>query len=462
MRRNKEAGQALITAAVAMVVLVGFAGLGVDMGVMRYERRLQQTAADAAAIAGANNLAATSGGVIAGGQNAAAANGFADTGGGALSACTASGATVGTVCVQISDPASGPTTGPHAGNPKYVEAYVAKVQPTYFMKIMGVTTAVVTARAVATNTSGGPNNGCLFTLGKPTDSIEGVNINGNATLDAVNCGIVDDGDFNTQGNSLFVSAASFGLSGSPNQTGPGGTVTCPSTCPTPMIAQPDPLASLTPPCSGASCGAGTSTKISGGTCKSGCGNVSCAGNTCTINPGTYSDITLSGGATNIVFNAGMYVIDGGSFGGANNCNSACLTIPANATATGTGVTFYFTNSSTVNITGTPNITLTAPSTGTYAGILMYQDPLDTNQGPAPAGPALGGNSGSSYNGILYFPKDQLTFFGNAGGTNCNQGYSAGMVVTESFALSGHPTVCLQGPAGLPPGVNPITVATLVE
>ena len=54
MTRNKEAGQALIAALAALgIVLLGFAGLGIDIGYMRYEKRLQQTAADAAAIAGA-------------------------------------------------------------------------------------------------------------------------------------------------------------------------------------------------------------------------------------------------------------------------------------------------------------------------------------------------------------------------------------------------------------------------
>src|SRR5690348_6709475 len=370
MRRNKEAGQALVLVAVGMVVLIGVSGLGVDMGVLRYEKRLQQSAADAAAIAGANNLAyPASGGVIAGGQAASATNGFTDNAGGALSSCTASSATVGTICVQISDPASGPTTGPHAGNPKYVEAYVSEVHDTYFMKIFGVRKQVVTARAVATNTSGGPNSGCLYTLGPPTSSIEGVNINGSAVLNATNCGIVDNGDFNTKGNKLIVNADSFGVSGSANQSGPGGTVTCAETGPCPVYGTPaaaDPLSGLVPPCSGASCGAGTSIKISGGSCSgTGCGNVSCASGTCTINPGTYSSITLSGsgGTPNVVFNAGTYVIDGGSFGGPNNCNSACLNIPANATVTGTHVTFYFTNSSTVNITGTPSITLSAPASG---------------------------------------------------------------------------------------------------
>jgi hypothetical protein len=117
----------------------------------------------------------------------------------------------------------------------------------------------------------------------------------------------------------------------------------------------------------------------------------------------------------------------------------------------------------VNITGTPNINLTAPpSSAPYAGILMYQDPTDTNEGPAPRGPTLGGNSGSSYGGILYFPSDQITFFGNANSGNCAAGFSAGIVIADSMAMSGHPTVCLQGAAGLPPGTDPILNATLVE
>ncbi len=61
MRRNSEAGQALAITIVVMVALIGFAGLGVDMGMLRYEKRLQQSAADAAAIAGANDVAFPSG-----------------------------------------------------------------------------------------------------------------------------------------------------------------------------------------------------------------------------------------------------------------------------------------------------------------------------------------------------------------------------------------------------------------
>ena len=53
MRRNSQAGQALVIAALGLTVLMLAAGLAVDMGYMRYQKRRLQTAADSAAIAGA-------------------------------------------------------------------------------------------------------------------------------------------------------------------------------------------------------------------------------------------------------------------------------------------------------------------------------------------------------------------------------------------------------------------------
>jgi hypothetical protein len=92
-------------------------------------------------------------------------------------------------------------------------------------------------------------------------------------------------------------------------------------------------------------------------------------------------------------------------------------------------------------------------------MLMWQDKNDTNVGPAPNGPTLGGNNGSQLNGILYFPSAQLTFFGN------NTTLSVGVVVSDSLALSGSPYVTFQGAPGVPGGLPPsftAGTATLVE
>jgi hypothetical protein len=142
------------------------------------------------------------------------------------------------------------------------------------------------------------------------------------------------------------------------------------------------------------------------------------------------------------FPAGTYVLSGGSF--------TCHGTP---TITGTGVTFYFTNGATFICSGNDTVQFSAPTSGTYQGVLFYQDPNDT------VGPTLGGNTGTFFNGILYFPKSTITFFGN------NTTIATGIVVADSFALSGHPTVNLAGAAGIPGGLPPgFTVgnATLVE
>jgi len=55
-RRRCEAGQVLIFVALAIPVLLGFLGLAIDMGYLRYVKRQVQMAADAAAIAAANEI----------------------------------------------------------------------------------------------------------------------------------------------------------------------------------------------------------------------------------------------------------------------------------------------------------------------------------------------------------------------------------------------------------------------
>jgi hypothetical protein len=142
-------------------------------------------------------------------------------------------------------------------------------------------------------------------------------------------------------------------------------------------------------------------------------------------------------------NAGTYYINGA--GG--------VTMNGGGTVTGDGVMMYFTNGATIDTTGGGNkldISLTPPTSGPYAGILMYQDPNDTS------GPSLGGDDHSSLGGALYFPGAQITFFGNA------HSNVAGILVAKSIDLQGNPTLTLQGTTGLPPGVTVIKNAILVE
>jgi Flp pilus assembly protein TadG len=437
MTRRNEAGQVLVFAALGLGILLGAAGLGVDVGALRYQKRVQQTAADAAAIVGANNLAYGSG-VTTGAQHSATTNGYTDASSNDVSQCASSTASVGLVCVQVNNgPSYLGATDPHNGDAKYVEVVVSTVQPTYFMKIFGVNQKTVTARAVATsNTGGGPASNCMYTLGLPAKEI-GVDINGHPTLNAPTCGISDNGNFNTKGNALTVNAGSFAVSGASNQSGPGGSVNCQYQVNCPSFGAPtvaDPLASLTPPPVG--------TPV--------------AWNPASPAPGTYNGITIG---TNTVFPPGIYVVSGGNF----NCNGS-------PTITGTGVMFYFTQGATINCTGSAQIDLTAPTASNcpacpsqYDGILMYQDPADTTNGVGNAcppgsakGPQLGGNTGSSYNGVLYFPADQVWLFGNSGTISFD------VVVTDSVCLTGNATFNMNGTAGLPTPIPALSNAILVE
>jgi Flp pilus assembly protein TadG len=454
MKRNPESGQALVFAALAMFVLIGFAGLAIDMGALRYQKRLQQTAADGAAIAGANNLAfPASGGVTPGAQNASAANGFTDNSGGTT--CTNNPGTVGCITVTVNNP---PLSGPHVTGTtnanKYVEVLVTVVQPTYFMKAVGIPTETITARAVATNLSGdSTSSGCLYTLGLPSvKGVEGINITGHGTLNATSCGIADDGNYDPNDPAITVNNCSFAVTGT--DTGSSGSnVMCNGQIKNPTYGTPaagDPLSYLTPP---------TQPAASSSCPPTGACNVSTSG-TETLQPGTYSSIDFGKNST-VTLSPGIYYIDG----------SGGLTFEGSATVVGTGVMFYLTcspgtspctNGATLNAIGggnLPDINLTAPSatncsacSAEYDGIVFYQDPNDTNP------PSLGGDDNSNFVGALYFPSVELSFFGNAK----SGGFNAGIVVAEALSLTGNPTVNLQGVAGLPTGVSILTHAVLVE
>jgi Putative Flp pilus-assembly TadE/G-like len=458
MKFNKQSGQVLIGTAFVLVVLAGFAGLAIDMGTLRYQKRLEQTAADGAAIAGAQNLLA-GGGVFAGALTASAQNGFTDGGTGSLSDCGGS-APVGTTCVEVKNPPldvtfNGKTYlgGPHTGNADYVEVLVVKVQPTYFMKIFGKTSEPVLARAVATNTGGGVvgGAGCIYTLGTPNKKLNvqnaGVGGTGNVIVNGPTCGIVDNGNFVANG-SVQIKAGGIGVGGAyngPSQQGDCSGSGLPSTgvCPAPVTGMPysgDPFKSKYP--------------IPGAP---GAGTVTTSGTVTTYTPGSYTDITINSG-TQAVFSPGLYYITG-TFrinGGAKVCgggiaNFALTPFCTEDTVNG-GVTFFLAgSSSSVSINGTSAVEMFAPNSGTYEGLLFYQDPANTNLA------TINGTNESFFQGAVYMPSADLEFAGTAG---FNSGAKYTVIVTDQLLVKGGPEVNLKSDfSGLANGGGPLTGAT---
>jgi hypothetical protein len=425
-RRKNETGQALVLTALSLFVLIGFAGLGIDMGVLRYERRLQQTAADAAAIAGANDIRYSSGtGVVGAGKDAASKNGFTDS--------------VNNVTVTINHN-PGPTTGPHTGNPNYVEAFVTAVQPTYFMRIFNVPSKTVTTRAVATLVGENSTSpGCVYTLGPPGTGV-GVTTGGTPTVNAPTCGFYDAGNFTTNGSRVDISAGNIGVVGTDRNNG-GGTVTCAASttnCPVTGVAPTgDPLSFLAPPCS--PCSGGANLNISSSQ---------------TVSPGTYSSISITGGTVD--FQPGTYIVNGNFTlnGNAIVCNSTNIDCSGMPTSANSGVTFYIDNGGSISINGTSTVQFTAPNSGTYAGILFYQDPSDTSTA------TLNGTNSSFYQGGLYFPGTQLTF-GGTNFTNASAAYT--LIVANDLKFNGTATININSNySSLPGSVSIIENAILVE
>ncbi len=76
--------------------------------------------------------------------------------------------------------------------------------------------------------------------------------------------------------------------------------------------------------------------------------------------------------------------------------------------------------------GGASVSLTAPTTGDWQGILFYQDRSDTTAS------TLVGGTGQVMNGVLYFPSANLTYTGGASGT-----YSQTTVVSDTLTLVGN-------------------------
>ncbi len=423
MKRRNQKGQTLVMAAFTLIILLGFSGLAIDLGVLRYERRVQQTAADAAAIAGADELRFNHGGIVLAGRNAATGTGFTDGG----TACTAT-SSIGCISVAINTP---PSSGPHASNANYVEAIVTVVQPTFFMRALGRDRSLVAARAVATTVGdAGYGSGCIYTLGPPAKGIDGIFAGGTNDVNAPTCGIFDNGNFKASGATLQIDAAAIGVAGRVQMGGD------PYVHPTPVegiVPVSDPLAFLQPPPVGTAIAFDPANPVPNS---------------------TYSSIRINN--TQVVnFPAGTYVVAGNLTinAGATVCNQ----VGSGCSPTGTansGVTFYVTNGGTVTIDGGATVQLSAPTSGTYAGILLYQDRADTSAAK------VEGNSNSFYEGAMYFPTAQLTF-GGTSFTNSEADYT--IIVSNNLKIDGTAEINIRSNYySLPGGVSIIEHAVLVE
>lgn len=402
-----ESGQTLVLVAVGLTVLLGFLALATDVGVQLHRKALAQTAADAAAMAGASQVVPLSGqeGLTGNISTAAYAS--------ALQNGFAAGA------VTINDP---PLHGAFAGTPGYVEAVVTQSAPTFFMKLFGQNFLTVSARAVATL---GNSQNCIYALGSSGIVINASNA---ASLTATNCGIVGNGNLSVVG-SAQVNAQSIAVAGTSTINNGGKTSPAPATG---IAPEGDPLSYLTPPpydsssCKNPPAGANGSWASSVPLGPSTAGGTVC-----------YNGLNIGNGATGITFTPGIYVINGN------------FHLQGGVSFTATGVTFYFPNpGNTITIDNGVTATLTAPTTGSTAGILFYQNPADTSA------INLQGGANSNLQGVIYAPTAPLNV---ANGTGTNTYVD---LVVKSITIAGGAN--LKNYDMLPGSSDPIKAIRLVE
>jgi len=388
-RRAAARGQAIVLICVSLIALMGMVAIVTDFSFMQHQRNMMQTAADSAAMAGSEEL--SYGDQVAAGKADAASNGYTD---GASS-----------VTVAINNP---PSAGPNAANSAYVEAIVTKPEPTYFLRVLGVSTMTVSARAVAYE-GNGPN--CIYVLNPSASGA--FSANGNVTVNS-GCGLLVDSSSSTGlsvvGN-VSITAPTIGVVGGYSA---GGNSTLSPTPKTGVIAASDPLAYVAAPIVG-SC-AHTNFSLNGSNGSSGSPYQLYAGTYC-------GGISVHGNAV-LHFNAGTYVLAGGG-----------MSISANTTMTGTGITFYNTTGTggygAISFNGNTHANFSAPTSGPLAGILFFQDRSIPSSG---AGSSITGNSSSTFDGAIYFPTTAVSFHGNSSAN----GYS--IVVANELTLSGNASI----------------------
>jgi hypothetical protein len=359
MISRRERGQVLPLVALTLGVLLGFGGLAVDAGFWDYQHRQQQNATDAAAVGAAEALLRAgcpdASAANAAGQMDASRNGFTDG---------------GSVAVTISNPPSGGTL---ASNNCATQAQItSSAVPAFFTRIFGSKFAGgITISTAAVAYVNGNNDGCIYMLAPNQNT----NFNG-SNVQAPACDVYLNGSANFNG--ATVNAAAIGevnYGGSNNN----GSFQGASPKQIPPFADPCPeidgCADLTtnPP----------STSPCNGT----------YGNGGVLTPGCYSNLNIHGAT--VTLQPGLYV-----FTGSLNANGASLS--------GHGVTIYMASGASANFNKVGSLTISPPTTGSYAGVSYYQVAGNGNT------VNLNGSS-TNVTGLIYAPSAQLNYNGAVGG-----------------------------------------------
>jgi hypothetical protein len=396
---RSERGAVAIVVALLMMVFLGFASLIVDLGNARQLRRQAQGGADAAALAGAQELLAAPppaappwAGVISQVEDYAQQ----DMG-------TPLSAWVGCVDPQALPYAPDVTntdtciSSDSSTLPTRIRVQLPlRAVPTIFGGVLGVTTTYVAAAATA---EVNPTVACVLCVLSPTGTA--LSGNGEGVISITGGGLVVDSTGPVasylSGNSLAVSTGTGAGIGGPDA--PQGFILASGASYTPTPVEeppvPDPLSTIPEcPAAGSVCPTTTFPNV----------NVSGAA-LATLTPGIYNTISVTNGAS-LTMAPGTYIITGS------------FTMSGLGTLTAAGVTLYFACSSypapcapgqsgaSMLLAGNGALSLSPPTSGPFQGMTVFFDRNNT------ATASITGNGGAIMTGTIYMASGALSVTGN--------------------------------------------------
>ncbi len=407
--RADERGVSFVVTALAATVLMGFSGLAIDVVMWQVDRRSMQGAADQAALGGATAYR-NAGGTTALGASPTAQNG-------AYATAIRSGYPASSVIVAPYN------NGSTCTNNGCLKVTITKQQPRHFTGIFLTSDVTATVSAVATcvgcgngdptvgSNGGDPcvmaldatGSGVITTSGTPVLSLSRCNLYNNSPNTSAT---ILNGGAIIEGCSLLDACGSQAFLAQPVE--PSGNIEIPVV--TSASPAPDPYANVPAPTPAGSCTHNfPANPVPSGTY--------CPGHIVNKN------VTFAPGA--------VIMITGG------------LNTQGNSTLSGTGVTLYVQGGGTINANSTINIS--APSTGTYAGLALWFGDSSAV--------TYSGINGSSFQGALYAPETDVTYEGNAlSASTCTR------LVAGSISLAGTSTAVFDN-SGCPTVAGPVLTAS---
>ncbi len=393
---NRRSGQIIIFATLSLFLLFSVMGLAVDLGYSYYVKTLAQNAADAAAAAAIRHADAhgtTCGTDITCNSAYTCPSDLGTIDSAFKEGCayaTSNGYASGVTLIANNN---APTYAPGVSATLWIQANVAQTVTHPFLYWAGFHSGSVETAATSAITTA-PNSSCIYVLDDDTPPKSGaLTVSGSALLTATSCGIYVNSSSST---ALIATNISARIRAS--QISVAGGVSCPtnSCSPAPVTGAAtvkDPLKDkLTAPDSSGTCGH-TGYQLTNS-------------NVATINPGIYCGGISAIGSSHLTLhsNGSPFILKDGNFSAGNSAIvdadgpvTIFLTAPNSATAA-------------VVLTGAARVTLSAPSSGSYQGMLFYQDPGH----PGTTTSSVGNSASLSATGTWYMPKGAVSMSGAIG------------------------------------------------